>query len=170
MSLTSIGFLALFLFVACADPVHDAEVDALGPEAPGVPAGPDHRPGQPCLTCHGGQGPSSFEMAFGGTVFAYLASNQPAGGATIHLLDGAQHTFTTQTNCAGNFWVPKPAFEPMYPVQAAVQWVSATEVMRTEMRLNGDCNSCHVQPENAGSPGHTWILAPSTPVPEVSCR
>jgi len=33
---------------ACQDAVHDDEVSALGPEAPGVSPGPDHRPGQPC--------------------------------------------------------------------------------------------------------------------------
>ena len=55
--------LAASLVWACGDPVHDARVAALGDERPGVPAGPNHRPGQPCLACHGGDGPSDVELA-----------------------------------------------------------------------------------------------------------
>ncbi len=45
---------------ACGgDPVHDEEVAALGPEPGGGAPGPEHRPGQPCLVCHGGSGPAS---------------------------------------------------------------------------------------------------------------
>ena len=55
---------------ATSNPVHDNEVAALGPEDPSVPPGPDHRPGQPCLVCHGGSGPASAQFAVGGTVYA----------------------------------------------------------------------------------------------------
>lgn len=54
------------------DPVHDAEVAALGPEVPGMPKSlyEYHRAGQPCLVCHGGEGPAHTQFSFGGTVFA----------------------------------------------------------------------------------------------------
>ncbi len=162
---------ALLLAIAgCGDPVHDRAVDALGPEKPGVPPGPDHRPGQPCLTCHGGQGPSSFVMSFGGTVYTSLSEDTPAGGAMVHVLDDRMRTFDTPTNCVGNFWIPARQFQPVFPAQVAIQWGSATAVMRTEMRLDGSCNSCHVQPESASSPGHVWMLADGVTAPEVSCR
>ena len=41
---------------ACVDESHELQVQALGAEVPGVPMGPLHRPGQPCLVCHGDQG------------------------------------------------------------------------------------------------------------------
>ena len=44
---------------ACVDETHELQVQALGGEAPGVPKGPLHRPGQPCLVCHGEAGPAS---------------------------------------------------------------------------------------------------------------
>ena len=111
--------LALVL-AACADPVHDRAVDTLGPETAGVRPGPIHRAGQPCLTCHGGDGPSDFEMAFGGTVFAHATGNVAAADATVRIVDASGKTFETKTNCVGNFWVPQGAFDAMFPVQAAV--------------------------------------------------
>jgi len=154
----------------CGDPVHDRAVDTLGPEKPGVPPGPDHRPGQPCLTCHGGQGPSSFVMSFGGTVYTYLGADTTAGGAVVHVVDDQMRTFETPTNCAGNFWIPARRFQPVFPVQVAIQWGSATAVMRTEMRLDGSCNFCHVQPESGASPGQVWMLADGVTAPEVTCQ
>src|SRR5450432_160855 len=50
------GTVLVCALVGCGDPVHDTAVSALGPEAPGVPKGPLHRPGQPCVLCHGPQG------------------------------------------------------------------------------------------------------------------
>jgi hypothetical protein len=54
--------------VGCDDPVHDDAVTALGGEDPNVPIGALHRPGQPCLVCHGGSGPAALAFSVGGTV------------------------------------------------------------------------------------------------------
>jgi hypothetical protein len=152
---------ALVLVTSCADPVHDRAVDALGPEAPGVRPGPKHRPGQPCLTCHGGDGPSSLIMSFAGTVYQHESSNDPAEGAIVRVVDAEQRTYETPTNSAGNFWIPAGRFEPTFPVSAAVTLGQYSGVMRTTMRLDGSCNGCHVHPQNASSPGRLWVLPDS---------
>ena len=56
--------------VACVDESHELQVQALGGEAPGVSPGPLHRPGQPCLVCHGEPGPASHKFVMAGTVYA----------------------------------------------------------------------------------------------------
>jgi Fe-S cluster biogenesis protein NfuA len=148
----------LALVVGCADPVHDRAVDALGPEARGVPKGPEHRPGQPCLLCHGGEGPADFVMSFGGTVYTHLNGAEPAVGAIVRVVDAEQRTYDTPTNGVGNFWIPAREFEPVFPVTAAVTLAGYSRVMRTTMRLDGSCNGCHSSPETASSPGHVWVL------------
>lgn len=161
----SIILTASILAVACNDPVHDANVDALGGEAPGVPKGPYHRPGQPCLTCHGGEGPASFVMSFAGTVYAHLAGKAPAWNAIVRVVDANERTYETRTNQVGNFWIPAGRFEPIFPVSAAltltVGSVTYPRVMQTTMRLDGSCNGCHSGPPSAGSPGQLFVLPDS---------
>src|SRR6202020_2306636 len=96
----------LALAGACdANPVHDNEVAALGPEPTGSP-GPDHRPGQPCLVCHGGSGPASLQFAVAGTVYqAQSGAAVGQNGAVVSLNDTNGVTATATTNSVGNFWV-----------------------------------------------------------------
>jgi hypothetical protein len=128
---------ALALFGACANPVHDDAVTALGPEAPGVPPGPTHRPGQPCLTCHGGQGPASEQFSIGGTAYetqrlplsdgAPAPASAPLVGATVQLTDSSSlgdasdagagnATQTTTTNSVGNFFILESDWAPVFPI------------------------------------------------------
>lgn len=158
---SAVTFALFILVTSCADPVHDQAVEALGPEAPGVPRGPEHRPGQPCLTCHGGDGPSSLVMAFAGTVYQHLSSKDPAEGAIVRVVDAEQRTYETPTNSAGNFWIPVGRFKATFPVSAAVTLGQVSRVMRTTMRLDGSCNGCHVNPESVSSPGRVWVLPDS---------
>ena len=72
---------------ACVDEVHDQEVAALGPEQPGVPPGPTHRPGQPCVTCHGGSGPAHTQFSVGGTAYEVEGQPAPAVGASVVIED-----------------------------------------------------------------------------------
>src|SRR5262245_6092986 len=89
--------------LGCGDPVKDLAVDALGPEAPGVPEGPLHRPGQPCLVCHDGGEARAFAMA--GTVYLAPDSDLPAPGASVHMADAWGGSAVALANCAGNFFV-----------------------------------------------------------------
>ena len=98
MTARSTAALALGVLLVCAAPsallgcndaTHDEEVAALGAEDPAVPPGPDHRPGQPCLTCHGGIGPAKQQFSIGGTVYAVVRAarerlRRPLDGRVPH--------------------------------------------------------------------------------------
>ena len=105
---------------ATQDPVHDAAVNALGPEVAGIPKGEYHRAGQPCVTCHGGEGPASTQFAVAGTVFyGPPTTNTPpigVGNATVYLEDDSQSQFQVVTNCVGNFWIKPSDWTPQFPL------------------------------------------------------
>jgi hypothetical protein len=114
----AIGLVAL---VACADPIHDAEVAALGPEAAGVSPGPMHRPGQPCLVCHGGEGPGNPTFVTAGTVYAsqYTPGTTvyaPLVGGSVHLVDTHDLGHDVATNSVGNFYVTTDQWDPTFPL------------------------------------------------------
>ena len=141
----------LGLIAATCDPVHDEAVAALPGEAPGVPRGPTHRPGQPCLLCHAGQ----FSVA--GTVFVSASDVAPAVGAGVALTDSQGHTFDATTNEAGNFYVRTDQFSPAYPMKVAVAYGGVTVKMTANVGRDGACASCHFDPPGPASPGHVYI-------------
>jgi hypothetical protein len=155
----SLASLALAGAVTAAcDPVHDDAKSALGGEAPGVPRGPLHRPGQPCLICHDGAfgDPRAFSMA--GTVFLDANTLTPAPSATVTLVGADGATEAVLTNAAGNFFVTPGVFAPKYPVHVtsvALGGVSVT--MHSHIGGNGSCAGCHVDPAGPGSPGHVYF-------------
>jgi hypothetical protein len=126
--------VALACLGACANPVHDDAVSALGPEASGVSPGPTHRPGQPCLTCHGGQGPASVQFSIAGTAYENqrlppvdgeaTAASAPLVGATVQLTDSSDlndamtsaSTGTATTNSVGNFFILASQWAPVFPI------------------------------------------------------
>jgi hypothetical protein len=162
-------FFVLVAVVACSDPVHDRDVEALGPEKAGVAPGPLHRPGQPCLTCHGGQGPASSEMSFGGTVYALLGAEAPGATAVVRLLDAKNRTFDLTANCVGNFWIRKGDFGATFPLTAVATLGGFSRVMTTQMHRDGSCGGCHANPASAASPGHLWVLPEGTEPPDSTC-
>ena len=97
--------IAAWTAIACGDPTHDRAVDALGGEAPGVPEGPLHRPGQPCATCHGESGPADSEFTIAGTVYALLGQSQPVPNVLVRIRDFTGTERSVTTNQAGNFFV-----------------------------------------------------------------
>jgi len=156
---------------ACnADPVHTQEVQALGPEAPGVPAGPNHRAGQPCLVCHGPEGPAHTQFVVAGTVF-YGPSSTPTAvpvgveNANVTIEDDTTATSTFQTNCVGNFYVraqdwPAPG-GPQFPLLVTISGTNQmgqtiTDSMLSHIGRDGSCGSCHLLndlPNDYDTPG-----------------
>lgn len=137
---------ALFTFalvVSCVDPVHDEEVEAQGPEAPGVEEGPLHRPGQPCLVCHGERGPGEPVFSVGGTVFMAWDSNTGANGAVVKVTDARGNAKELTANEAGNFWATKREYDPVYPLRVEVTFDGEVEPMDTLIRKDGGCGTCH---------------------------
>jgi hypothetical protein len=155
--------LAAVMFSASAascetDPVHASAVAALPSEAPGVPVGPLHRAGQPCMTCHGGEGPASQTFAIAGTVFYGPGDDGRfvgVGNAQVVLEDDTQAQFTATTNCVGNFavqpgdWPGHPQFPVIVRVVAQAQQMTFDVPMQSHVGREGSCASCHRLPTSA---------------------
>jgi hypothetical protein len=155
-----ISFAALGLAgMGCSNPVTDARVDALGDEVPGVGESEFHRPGQPCLLCHGEYGRADPLMSVGGTIFAAqtkdAAPGIPVGGATVTMWDSFGDSRSYKTNCMGNFWVPKDDWNPGFPIAVKVDCgpPGGEHVMNSRVGRDGSCNRCHQGAQNQGSPG-----------------
>lgn len=129
---------------ACYDPVHLDAVVALGDEKPGVPTGPRHRPGQPCLTCHGGAGPANRELAVGGTVVATRGSSEPLVAARVTITDARGAARTAQTNGAGNFAIPKADWPDItFPLRVVLEAEGVRREMVSSIGRDGGCATCH---------------------------
>lgn len=144
---------------AGCDPVHSDAVASLGPEQGDVRKGPEHRPGQPCLVCHGGSGPGGARFGVAGTVFASEASPTAVSNIVVHLKDatGAEHDVTT--NAAGNFYTD---WQPTYPLRVELRPEGGDPVvMRTSIGRDGSCGGCHLATKGPRSAGRV-VLAIET--------
>ena len=155
--LGSILVLALAAGPACGDPVQDKAIAALGPESDDVERGPLHRPGQPCLDCHDGSHDSA-NFSVAGTLFRDPEHALPVANVDVELIDSAQRTFTTQSNCAGNFFVTPDDFAPHFPLWVTLRRGDAPpNDMGSPMHKNGNCNACHSDPPSPSSAGIVWV-------------
>jgi len=173
LSLTAVAGAFLGAVVSgwgCGDPVHDAEVAALGPEAPGVSPGPTHRPGQPCLTCHGGQGPAGQTFVTAGTVFEsqytpsvpLLKDYTPVNGGLVHLVDANGNGFDAKTNSVGNFYVTTDQWNPAFPLGALSEDAGPSPSECIPVRSN--ISEYGGQISVAGPPTDGGCKAPVTPM------
>jgi len=144
--------------VGCADEAHDEAVAALGPEQGGVSPGPLHRPGQPCITCHGGSGPAKQQFSIGGTVYDMQGQAAPSVGAKVQIEDVDGHWWDATTNAAGNFYVTLAEFEPHYPTQSTVSPADGAIpiAMVTHVSRDGSCADCHANPAGPTSAGPVY--------------
>lgn len=128
---------------SCMDPVHSDAVAALGGETGGVRRGPEHRPGQPCMVCHGTEGPASPEWGIAGTVYETRGGTTVLGGATVVLTDAKGVEKRLRSNRGGNFYLEVKSWTPTYPMRARVE--SGTEKIEMQSLINGatSCATCH---------------------------
>ncbi len=154
----------LMPFAGCVDATHDDQVAALGPEDPDGPPGPFHRPGQPCLTCHGGSGPASKQFSVGGTIYALEGQPAPAVGATVQIEDIAGRVGTAQSNRVGNFYLTEPEWTPTYPTLPQVTLGGVNQQMITHVGVDGSCAGCHQDPAGPTSAGHIYIMTSTATV------
>jgi hypothetical protein len=147
--------------LACGNPVHDDVVAALGPENPNVPPGPLHRPGQPCLACHGGEGPASLQFSVGGTVYAVRGQSRPAIGPCVQIEDIEGRYWTSApANTVGNFFVNESDFAPNFPIRMALvscDTGSIFQQMQTLSARDGSCADCHSNPASPTSAGLVYL-------------
>lgn len=178
MKAVAFAFSAVLVAVAagCESPVEDDLIASLGPEVDGLEEGAFHRYGQPCFACHGGAGEGP-DMAFAGTLFATPDDDIPVEAATITITDATGDTRSTVSNCAGNFYVLKESWDPVYPLRAEIECILPSDdpdvaperrrtVMATRINRDGGCASCHkIGPPNADSVGQLYCM-PEQPDPE----
>jgi hypothetical protein len=171
--MTAVGWVSAIaltvVLVSCVDESHELQVQALGGEAPGVSPGPLHRPGQPCLVCHGSEGPSSHSFVMAGTVYATQGQTAPGVGVQVFLEDATGASVSINTNEAGNFYIPTGEWSPLFPVWVPKMTMgqSTPASMQTRIGRDGSCADCHTLTPSPTSPGPVWMNAASSPAPSM---
>jgi len=161
--------LPIVLSLGCGDRLHDAEVDALGGEAPGMPIGPLHRPGQPCGVCHGPEGPAEHGFSLAGTVFAHPADKSGLGGVAVLFMDASGAVQETVTNCAGNFYLSADQYRPTFPVWVKSRFGGATVRMYSPINREASCASCHRDPLGPSAVGQIYVAPDGVDASPGSC-
>jgi len=138
----------------------DAARAALGP-GDGDDGDEEHRPGQPCLTCHrDGYSPGDDKFVVAGTVYLRASDSRGLRGASVEISDAAGHQFTAQTNDAGNFMVEvregisaprtddegklRIPWRPVFPLQVSIRHGDVVKEMKSHVWRDGSCAGCHV--------------------------
>lgn len=143
----SLAALVALLPIGCESPIDDELIESLGPEVEGLEEGPYHHYGQPCTACHGGYGPGP-EFAFGGTVFATPNDDIPVAGAVITVTDATGARKAAPSNCAGNFYLLKESWDPVFPLRVEVECTLPSgekrrSLMTTRINRDAGCAQCH---------------------------
>ena len=122
----------------------------------------EHRPGQPCLVCHGADyHPGEEVFVLAGTVFPTPGTDARDGmaGVSVEFVDDAGHEFHTLSNRAGNFMIsvdedlsaPRTRrrgglaipWQPVFPVRVAVSYGNTYTEMESLIWREGSCAACH---------------------------
>ena len=118
--------------------------------------GPTHRPGQPCLACHGEDyTPGGQVFAVAGTVYLHAGDTRGLEGAEVEVTDADGSVFSAHTNRTGNFmmsvggdgrasegWV-RLASAPVFPLRVLVRRDTGEKRMRSFIQREGSCAICH---------------------------
>jgi mono/diheme cytochrome c family protein len=121
----------------------------------------EHRPGQPCLVCHGvDYSPGGPVFAVAGTVYLRASDAEGIGGALVEVTDARGRQFRAPTNRVGNFMVEvKPGlsspqltrrgrlrigYEPEYPLSIRIERGDLVQEMESFAWRDGSCAGCHL--------------------------
>ncbi len=134
-----------------------------------------HRPGQPCLLCHGPdhfpQAPGEKIFLLAGTVYGFVDDADKDGlkNVDVEITDATMRTVTVTTNGAGNFIVSEG--EPKhkkgwlrisgtleFPLQVAISRDGDERVMRTMIAQEGSCSRCHGPKPDIDSVGRIFLF------------
>jgi len=122
----------------------------------------EHRPGQPCLVCHGADyHPGGAVFTLAGTVYRSADDSDARGlmGAAVDIIDAEGREFTALTNTVGNFMIqvdtglaePQQSargrlripWRPTFPLTVAVLYGGEDKSMESLMWREGSCAGCH---------------------------
>jgi len=151
-------FFSLCLLSACAaDPLRERKLADLGGETPGIPVGPLHRAGQPCGECHGPEGPADSDFALSGTLYEAPIDLAPVENATIRFIDWTGYQYRTTSNGAGNFFVRRENYDPIWPLWVKIERSDKTVEMRSAIFRETSCGACHADPASPSTAGHIYL-------------
>jgi hypothetical protein len=143
----------------------------------------EHRPGQPCLLCHG-EGhvlgpPGGALLALAGTVYGAIDDPETAGldNVTVKVTDATGLELSVQTNRAGNFMFSVGTTEIRdrgrgqldipraltYPLGVTITRGTDTQTMKTKVWREGSCAHCHQATPGTDSVGRVYLLDPVIP-------
>jgi hypothetical protein len=151
--------LGAFLVGCIGESPEEAARSALGPAKDGDE---EHRPGQPCLACHGADySPGGRVFVLAGTIYDFASDSDDQGleGATVHVEDAEGHKFDALTNRVGNFMVRVNTsvseqqqftkgrlsipWELVYPLTVSVIIAGEDKSMESQIWREGSCAACH---------------------------
>lgn len=162
---SALALWALLPLLACTglplsplDPENEARRRLLGPEDPGVPVGPLHRPGQSCVVCHSPGGDAE-PYSVAGTIYRDIMTSLPLADVEVLLVDAGARTFTARTNCAGNFYVKPSEFTPVSPLWVSLRLGADVIDMESPIHREWSCAGCHGDPTGPTSAGHVFLAA-----------
>ncbi|MBK6692654.1 MAG: hypothetical protein IPG50_10665 [Myxococcales bacterium] len=136
--------LVLGAVPACSDPIQSGIIEAQGKEIEGIPKGPLHRSGQPCVACHSKNGPASNSIfTVAGTIFQGPSKLVGVNNAEVRMTDSLGTKHVTKTNCVGNFMVKPDEWDPKFPILVAVAKGGTLRRMNSVIGREASCGSCH---------------------------
>ncbi|MDB4935004.1 MAG: hypothetical protein JWP87_1976 [Labilithrix sp.] len=79
-----------------------------------------------------------------GTIFAAPGGLVGVEGARVELVDSAGTSPPpVVTNCVGNFWVTRGAWDPVFPIRVTVTKGSTRHEMKSDIGRAASCADCH---------------------------
>lgn len=136
----------------------------------------EHRPGQPCLTCHGADyAPGDDVFAVAGTIYLRAGDSNGVEGARIDMVDADGNAFSATTNRVGNFMVevdtdlsaPRQRgkgraeipWDPVFPLEVTVSRGDLEQEMESYVWRDGSCAGCHTGPaDGVDSVARVWLI------------
>lgn len=128
-----------------------------------------HRPGQPCLVCHGrGYHPGEVIFDVAGTVYATPDASRGLAGARVTLTDGEGREVSTRTNRSGNFMFVEGGggdddegtripFRLAWPLLVRVTHGDVVREMESPIWREGSCAHCHARDAGEASVGRVVL-------------
>lgn len=139
----------------------------------------EHRPGQPCLLCHGPDHfplrPGQKALALAGTVYPFVNSLEDEGleGVTVRVKDAESNDYSVQSNRTGNFMfevdtgVSTPREKDdgvlliprslIYPLTVEIESDGVVQEMESKIWRNGSCAHCHGEVPGVDSVGRVFV-------------
>jgi hypothetical protein len=82
-------------------------------------------------------------MSVAGTVFDVRGSKSGLSGVDVTVTDATNAVRTLTSNAAGNFYIFRQEWDPVFPLHVALSSGSVNKAMTSRVGRNGSCATCH---------------------------